>query len=196
MEPVTTNLPTRYDMVFERLVELNADLKTVNEPESVNLLPATEFSGLSETLRNLGKLQSKADDLARRFQYRMFVCLNTAFVLVLLAGLSFIAYADIFSDERMIYAYLSLVAMILVIFLWERKSGWRRKYLDYRVLAEALRVQFYWSLAGLTSSEQYRYCHDSFHERRDLELGWIRNVMRFSGQQIDASPIKDEHSLD
>ena len=37
--------------------------------------------------------------------------------------------------------------------IWLRSRGdWQRRYLDYRVLAEALRVQFYWAIAGVERS--------------------------------------------
>ncbi len=59
--------------------------------------------------------------------------------------------------------------------------------MDYRVLAEALRVQFYWAIAGVERPSVSRFGHDGFLKRQDLELGWIRNMLRVAGQRDDAT---------
>jgi len=65
----------------------------------------------------------------------------------------------------------------LVAWLGQRRS-WHRRYLDYRVLAEGLRVQAYWAIAGVPSSRRMRFAYDSFLQKQDVELGWIRHAMR------------------
>ena len=68
-------------------------------------------------------------------------------------------------------------------YLVAQRGGWQRRYIDYRVLAEALRVQFYWAIAGVERPAASRFGHDAFLKRQDLELGWIRNMLRVAGQQ-------------
>jgi hypothetical protein len=186
--PRTINLPERYLSVFQRLGEFNRDTTKLKSTSYGDLIPEEHFEHADPGAQLIARLHAQADLMARHFQTRMMLSINIGFSLILLAGLSFIVYADLISDARMIYIYLILVSLIFTVFAWERRSGWRRKYLDYRVLAEALRVQFYWSVAGVKSNRPHRFCHDSFHERRDLELGWIRNVMRYSGRRSDALP--------
>jgi len=67
------------------------------------------------------------------------------------------------------------------------RGGWHRKYLDYRALAEGLRVQVYWSMAGLSSPGGGRFAHDNFLQKQDIELAWIRHVMRTAALTSDAS---------
>ena len=55
---------------------------------------------------------------------------------------------------------------------------WHRKHLDYRTLAEGLRVQFYWSLAGVIDVQSAEFAYDNFLQKQDVDLGWIRHVMR------------------
>ena len=55
---------------------------------------------------------------------------------------------------------------------------WHRKHLDYRALAEGLRVQFYWSLAGVIDVQSAEFAYDNFLQKQDVDLGWIRHVMR------------------
>ena len=68
------------------------------------------------------------------------------------------------------------------------RGNWQRKYLDYRTLAEGMRVQFYWAAAGVTSGSVSKFAHDNFLQMQDTELGWIRNVMRVAGMECDVAP--------
>jgi len=197
LEPKTKQIPARYLGVFRRMAEFNRDAAAIVPAITGKGLIPTELEAPFDSGIELISAQFvKADALARHFQSRMFIAVRTGFVLILLAGLCFIIYADLFSNDMMIYGYLIFVLAIFIVFGFERISGWKRKYLDYRVLAEALRVQFYWSLASVRSNRAHRFCHDSFHERRDLELGWIRNVMRYTGRSVDAHPHADKSKVD
>ena len=62
-----------------------------------------------------------------------------------------------------------------------RRREWHRKYIDYRALAEGLRVQHYWYRAGVAAAGSIAFAHDNFMQKQDVELGWIRNVMRAAG---------------
>ena len=69
------------------------------------------------------------------------------------------------------------------------------QYLDYRTLAEGLRVQFYWAAAGVTSGNVTKFAHDNFLQMQDTGLGWIRNVMRVAGIECDVAPNIDSVGL-
>jgi len=79
------------------------------------------------------------------------------------------------------------MSLAIGLYLLEKRGGWYRKYLDYRVLAEALRVQYFWSLAGMRADNASQFNHDRFTKRQDLEVGWIRNVLRYAGRRADAT---------
>jgi hypothetical protein len=51
-------------------------------------------------------------------------------------------------------------------------------------------VQFYWAVAGVDRPKLSRFGHDVFLKRHDLELGWIRNILRVSGLRDDAAASK------
>ena len=59
----------------------------------------------------------------------------------------------------------------------ERRE-WHRKYLDYRALAEGLRVQLFWNLSGVVETQSAVFAYDNFLQKQDVDLGWIRHVMR------------------
>lgn len=68
------------------------------------------------------------------------------------------------------------VVWLAVFYLWRRAESreFQSKYLDYRALAEGLRVQFFWRLLGLPDAVEDHY----LDKQRD-ELQWIRYALRF-----------------
>lgn len=189
VEPRTKAMPERYDLVFARMAEFSSDVSSVvGTSDGETLVPEDDLRTCSEAQRGIEQLYREADYLARRFQGFFLSSLRWTTGFALTAGFSFVAFADLPNLEFMIFAYIGTICLVLVSNWLEGKNGWQRKYQDYRMLAEGLRVQFYWSLAGVKSGNPSRFSHDSFLRRQDLELGWIRNVMRFAGYKGDADP--------
>ena len=91
----------------------------------------------------------------------------------------------------LLFFVLSAGAQVLA-----KRRGWHRKYLDYRTLAEGLRVQFYLSAAGITNDNESKFTHDNFLQTQDPELGWIRNVMRVAGTRCDADRLETDEGLE
>jgi hypothetical protein len=111
-------------------------------------------------------------------------------------GLMFILYSDLATRPIFLIAFLLAFVFAIAIQYFSKKQGWHRKYLDYRALAEGLRVQFYWAAAGVTEPDISRFTHDSFLQAQDPEIGWIRNVMRVAGTRVDANPLPSTFGLD
>jgi hypothetical protein len=65
-----------------------------------------------------------------------------------------------------------------VLYKVGERLQWHRKHLDYRALAEGFRVQFYWSLAGVIDVQSAEFAYDNFLQKQDVDLEWIRHVMR------------------
>ena len=186
--PRTQFMPERYQVVFQRMGEFSLDLsKPADSDGFEQLLDSEQLSQCSPGSGEIAELFAKVDHLAQRYQKFAVLSLKAAFVSMVFAGLCFIVYADMPEQELMIYPYLLFVVAVLVISYVDRKRGWNRKHLDYRVLAEGLRVQCFWSLAGVLMANPSRFSHDSLLKRQDLELGWIRNIMRYAGRSADAS---------
>src|ERR1700691_6535939 len=86
---------------------------------------------------------------------------------------------------------LSVLAVVLcgtVLAYWAPRRAWHRKYLDYRALAEALRVDFYWELAGVRKEFDGEFAHESYLQKQDAELQWIRNAMRAVSLELAIHP--------
>lgn len=191
-QPRTDELPSRYRLVFQRMAEFNRDLASASGDYTDALAPDQETAMENPSAQPIASLYGGADELAisygRRFQRSIIAMYST----VLFGGLSFIMYADFVGQDEMIFGYLAFMLIGPGIYLFMRNRQWERKYLDYRVLAEGLRVQFYWALAGVDMVNPSRFSHDSFLQGRDLELGWIRNIMRYSGFRADSESHKGQ----
>ncbi len=86
-------------------------------------------------------------------------------------------------------AILGVLTVFLLGFClarWAHHGSWHRKYLDYRALAEGLRVEFYWEIAGVHRQFVGEFAHESFLQRQDVELEWIRTAMRAVSLRLDA----------
>ena len=187
-EPRTAEMPERYRQVFERMAEFSDDVDSpMDSGYFYPLLPEEELQRCGRGARDIDRLYHRADFLARKYQQFFYREIWWTSILALLAGSSFVAFADLPNLELMIYPYIACILLMLLLAWLDRRFEWQRKFQDYRVLAEGLRVQFFWSVAGVAMENPSRFSHDSFMKRQDLELGWIRNVMRFSGYRADST---------
>jgi hypothetical protein len=132
-----------------------------------------------------------ADWLAIQYQKRVVFTLRATHACALLTGLAYISYTDLESSAALIAVILGLMSAAAMVSFFANRGSWHRKYLDYRTLAEGLRVQFYWAAAGVTSGNVTKFAHDNFLQMQDPDLGWIRNVMRAAGIECDAAPSRD-----
>jgi hypothetical protein len=187
--PRTAEMPQRYEIVLERMVEFSRDV--IRHREAIDrapngLLPEGAGLEVGDGDRAIASLFGVADWLALHYQRLTMTALRLLYGFAALAGLCFIGYGDLSGQELLIYPYPVFLAASIAVYLVARRGAWQRRYLDYRVLAEALRVQFYWAVAGVDRPAPSRFGHDAFLKRQDLELGWIRHMLRVAGQKDDA----------
>ena len=87
--------------------------------------------------------------------------------------LAYEAYSRMWPIREMLGVYLGAFALVCLVYVWHRKIGALQKQLDYRALAEGLRVQFFWSLAGVRRSAT-----DLYLRKQNDQLQWIREALR------------------
>ena len=116
--------------------------------------------------------------------------------LAIMMGISFILYSEYTNLFFLLPAFLTFFLSALLLNKVANTLHWHRKYLDNRALAEGLRVQFYWSLANIENLQSTAVAYDNLMQKQDLELVWIRHVMRSigPGPGIESSAI--ENGLD
>ena len=122
-----------------------------------------------------------ADWLAIHFQKRVLLAMRVIYLVAFVMGVAFTMYDNLPEQDRMLLVFLFLFATGVVVSAIARRRGWHRKYLDYRALAEGLRVQCYWRRAGISLTGDPEFARDSLMQKQDIELGWVRNVMRSAG---------------
>jgi len=167
--PLGGGMPPDYRRIFERMEAFERDRRA---------LPAGAHDSLREPSDAFSRM---VDAMAVRFQKRTTWATRAIHGLAVLMGMAFLLYADLGAPDSMLWMFLALfIAGLLVVGVAHRRD-WHRKYIDYRALAEGLRVQAYWRRAGLTMTGDPEFAHDNFLQKQDVELGWIRNVMRQVG---------------
>ena len=124
------------------------------------------------------RLFRAADGLAVHYQLRVVSSLRAMHVLAILMGLTFLLYSEFDGPDYMVLIFLGMFAGGVVLYVIGNSHEWHRKYLDYRTLAEGLRVQLYWNLSGVVEKEWAGFAYDNFLLKQDPDLGWIRHVMR------------------
>jgi hypothetical protein len=187
--PRTEQMPARYEIVLRRMVEFSRDamhFRALIERAPNALLQNGTRSAIGAGARDIAAAFGVADWLSVHYRERTRTAVRVLLGFAALASVCFLAYSNLPNQELMIYPYLGFMAVSIGAYVVQQRGGWQRRYLEYRVLAEALRVQFYWAVAGVDRPAASRFGHDAFLKRH-LELGWIRNVLRVAGRTDDAS---------
>ncbi len=154
------------------------------------LTPRQEASlGLAGVLNYTRTLFAQADALALRCRNWTHVATIAIFGAIGVAVVLFSLYTNVLSDASALYfAFLGMVAVAFGVDLVIIRKRMQDRFQDYRALAEGLRVQFYWRLAGIRES-----VYDHYFARQEGELDWIRNAMRAERFRRQAEPKGDVH---
>jgi hypothetical protein len=177
----TDEIPEAYDLQLQRLERFARDWKDKGERlqgSSASLLDAHHGLELPTGAEHTDRLFRAADALAIHYQQRVNSSLRALHVLAILMGLVFLVYTEFDGPGYMVLTFLGLFFAGVVVHLIGSNREWHRKYLDYRALAEGLRVQLYWNLAGVVDASSAGFAYDNFLQTQDVDLGWIRHVMR------------------
>jgi hypothetical protein len=134
----------------------------------------------------------QADWLAVHFQRRVHHSMMVIHALAVAMGLVFILYAEFGGPQLLLYTFLALFGTGFLFHAIGSRREWHRKYLDYRALAEGLRVQMYWNLAGVVETRSAEFAYDNFLQKQDVDLGWIRHIMRSASLWRDRTREPDD----
>ena len=182
--PRQRDLPEQHQTVFAHSAEFSLDTikhKDRIQSECYPLMDDADSDHLPSGLQTINHVFCISDWLAIHYQKMTLRILKVTHVLAFLMGFMFILFSDLRNEESYMVAFLLFFALSAAAQMLAKRKSWHRKYLDYRTLAEGLRVQFYLSAAGITGDSESKFTHDNFLQTQDPELGWIRNVMRVAG---------------
>jgi hypothetical protein len=143
------------------------------------LLPQYGPHALPAGLQTIRAFYACADEAAIRFQQRTLWTLRGLFCLAFGIVVAFEIFAHgeelapSFSEPAKLLLYLVLLGCGFALYKWAAAREIDKKYLDYRALAEGLRVDFYWRVAQVRSSAA-----DHCMRYRLEEMEWIRMALR------------------
>jgi len=178
--------PAEFQRMFAHMAGFNADCAKYAAAIAASSTPAGDSRAGADA--DVDRLFHAADWLAIHFQRRVLLALRSTYTLAALMGIAFACYAHLPGQNYLIYLFLLLFALGALVAVLARRREWHRKYLDYRALAEGLRIQSYWRRANISMSGEHEFAHDNFLQRQNVELGWIRNVMRVCALHPPAAP--------
>ncbi len=141
------------------------------------LLPEEHAGALHPALQEMRTVYALADTLAGSYQKQTKHSLILLCCFAFAAALSFTLYArSVAGDQAIVFLaiYLSIIALAIAAYLRAKQLEIQPRYLDYRALAEGLRVQFFWRLAGLGNSAA-----DYYLRKQKGAIDWIRHGIRF-----------------
>jgi hypothetical protein len=197
-EPRSKELPAHHALILQRGAQFSADAARYSsriEAEKCSLLQGSENIELPEGIERIDRFFCIADWLAIHYQKMTLLTLRVTHILAFLMGLMFILYSDLETWRSYLVAFLVFFAGAMGMQFLAKRGAWQRKYLDYRAVAEGLRIQFYWAAAGVSGEKEWRYSHDGYLQSQDAEFGWIRNVMRAAGIRCDVRSYQDSIGL-
>ena len=179
-------MPPEFRLMFTHMAEFNAECGKY--ATAITAAAQRHRAAEGNPALSMDDVFHAADWLAMHFQKRVLLAMRATYTLAALMGIAFALYAHLEEHNYLIYLFLLLFASGAVVVGLARHRGWHRKYLDYRALAEFLRVQSYWRHAGIPATGGHEFAHDNLLQRQNTELGWIRNVMRVVGLDACTDP--------
>ena len=115
--------------------------------------------------------------------------------------------------EPLLIAYSCLYALIFIVFLSARRGRHQERFLDYRALAEALRVAVYWRLVGIglrpadvkadalgdgsnVDAHTVGVLANAYPLKQPSELAWVKICLRTLELLDRAEGVANERALD
>jgi len=184
----TKKIPEAYNRMLGSLQQFGRDWQQKEEiirVRSCSLLEGVSGIDIPAGALLTDRFFQAADGLAVHYQRRVNSSLRATHALAILMGVVFLLYSEYDGSRIMVAGFLALFFAGVAMHIIGESREWHRKYLDYRALAEGLRVQLYWNLSGVVDAESAGFAYDSFLQKQDVDLGWIRHVMRLASMQRD-----------
>ena len=176
-----------------RLAEFNRDIDEFGSEIAQNgkRLSQPSPTPIPTTLQYLDRLFTAANWMGSYHRQCFTAALKARYLLWALMAFLLITFKKDSTGPLSIVTIFGVLAVFLLgtlLALWAHRRSWHRKYLDYRALAEALRVDFYWEVAGVRKEFDGEFAHEDFLQKQDIDLQWIRYATRSVSLQLAIHP--------
>jgi hypothetical protein len=177
-----------YHSVYCRLDQYNAnlekhrnDLKASAEQSRKWLLEGVDSCHITPGMKWIADTFCWADALAQYYQRWNSLLRIGIFAVLGIAGVLLTLLHTREGGWSVFYLYTLCLLLAFLMGKWETLSKHRDRHEDYRALAEALRVQFFWFVAGLPdlASDHYLF-------KQATEMAWIRDAISECGLYDEA----------
>jgi hypothetical protein len=138
-----------YNRDFRRVA---ANLYTPPSDSLLASLPQDLLGEGSARLAQINTEYGRADTLALHYQKRSDGLFGIFGIFAFVMGCLYLIYDKLGENQGVLLAYLTVLLGSLVLYRLLYTKVWFVKHLQYRALAETLRVSFYLSLAGIGRS--------------------------------------------
>lgn len=159
---------------LEKIEEINSDSLKINQKtrtRSQNFLFSNPDK-LEEYQKSVLDFYSILDVSALRFNKRYMNTVFWLFVIGFGIVVSLAIYTNLWLNRIVLAISMLLIAAAGVIFSYSRISKDHARYLYNRTLAEALRIQFYWNIAGIKQNVSNYILR--IHRK---EFVWIEHIL-------------------
>jgi type II secretory pathway pseudopilin PulG len=179
---------------LEKIEEINSDSLTIDQPEfekSRSYL-FNNPEKLSASQKSILNWYSLMDLLSLQFRKRDIIITICLFALGLFLILAFEIYSNILLKRWVLVIAIIIIVIATLIYSYSRTTKNHKKYLYNRTLAEALRIQFYWNIAGIN-----RNVSDYILRIYRKEFTWVKHILSavygitYNAGSISSETIKD-----
>ncbi len=132
------------------------------------------------------------DQMAVKTRKRDLIITGWMFALGLLFVLTLEIYSNIWTSKTILAMAMSVLVATTIIFIYSRLKKDHKKYLYSRTLAEGLRMQFYWNVAGINENVS-----DYILRIHGTEFTWVKHILSalhgisFNTNSFNGEGIKD-----
>jgi hypothetical protein len=185
--------PKQLRTTLARLAEFNRDIDEFGGEiaRSGKRLSQPSPTPIPTTLQYLDRLFTAANWMGSYHRRCFTAALKARYCLWALMAFLLITFKKDSTGPLSIVTIFGVLAVFLLgtlLAMWAHRRSWHRKYLDYRALAEALRVDFYWEVAGVRKEFDGEFAHENFLQKQDADLQWIRYATRSVSLQLAIHP--------
>lgn len=169
---------------YDDIVKNRAILEVAAAANKPQFIDAQTESGLSPGAKRLLDTCLYADALCMKYQKLKLLSLRVLSIAGLLFVLTFLLYDEL-GARLMLFLYAAIIISAFIMYYISLKHRYHEKYIAYRAIAEALRVQFYWCMANINES-----AYDAYTFMQKDSLGFVKSLLvSLSGDIKAFAPI-------
>jgi hypothetical protein len=159
---------------LEKTEEINSDSLKINQKVRIKsqsyLITNPEI--LDSHQNSILNMYSVLDVLSVRFHKKYMKIVIWLFIIGLLLVMSFSIYTNLWLNKGVLAIAMLLIISAGILYSYSRITKDHMKYLNNRTLAEALRIQFYWNIAGINQNVS-----DYILRIHRKEFVWIEHLL-------------------